>query len=85
MTTKVEYCGVVNVGTKAIWIRQLLGELSFLVDEAIVIYCDHQSTIQVANNLVAHSKMEHAELHVHYLQHFIHESIVKLVYCCIDD
>jgi hypothetical protein len=67
-TTKVEYCGVVNAGTKAVWIHQLLGELGFPVQASTAIHCDNQSAIQVVDNLVAHSKMKHVKLHVHYLR-----------------
>jgi hypothetical protein len=66
-TTKEEYCGVVQAGTEAVWIRQLLGELGFPVQTSTTIYCDNQSAIQVVDNLVSHSKMKHVELHAHYL------------------
>jgi hypothetical protein len=44
-TTEVEYIGVVQEGTEAIWIRQLLGELGFLVQTSTTIFCDNQSVI----------------------------------------
>jgi hypothetical protein len=64
-TTKVEYCGAFNVGTEAVWIFYLLGELGFPVQASTDIHCDKQSEIQVVDNLVAHSKMKHVNLHIH--------------------
>lgn len=68
MTTEAKYRGVVNDGTKAIWICQLLGELRFLVEASTVLHCDNQNAIQFVDNHVAHSKMKHVELHFHYLR-----------------
>jgi hypothetical protein len=45
----------------------------------------YQSVIQVIDNPVAHSKMKHVELHVHYLQQLVHDDIVYLEYYCIED
>ena len=67
-TIKAKYHGVVNVGTEAIWIQQLLGELGFPITSSTVLHCDNQSAIQVVDNPIAHSKMKHAELHFHYLR-----------------
>jgi hypothetical protein len=82
---KVEYHGAFNVGTEVVWIFQLLGELGFPVQISISIYCDNQSAIQAADNLVAHNKMNHIELDVHYLRKLVQEKVVTLVYCINDD
>jgi hypothetical protein len=46
-TIEVEYRGVVQAGTKAVWIHQLMGELGFPVETSTTIYCDNQSVIHV--------------------------------------
>jgi hypothetical protein len=84
-TTKEKYRGDVQEGTEVVWIHQLLGEFGLPVQTSTTIYCDNQSGIQVANNHVAHSKMKYVELHAHYLRHLVHENIVSLEYCKIDD
>jgi uncharacterized protein YlbG (UPF0298 family) len=50
-----------------------------------MVYCDNQSVIQVVENLVAHNKMKHVELHAHYLRQLVQENVVNLVYCRTDD
>ena len=67
-TTKDEYHGTANVGTKAVWIHHLLEELGFPIQASTLIYYDNHSTLQVADNLVSHRKMKHVEIHVHYLR-----------------
>ena len=54
-----------------LWIWQLLGELDFPMDNSTSILCDHnQSEIQVVYKPIADTKMNHVELHVHYLSWF---------------
>jgi hypothetical protein len=84
-TTKEEYHGIIQAGTEAVWIHQLLGELGLPVQTSTTIYCDNQSAIQVVDNPVSHSKMKHVELHAHYLRQLVHENIVSLEYCRTND
>jgi hypothetical protein len=39
----------------------------------------------LAPTSVSHIKMKHIELHAHYLRQLVHEKVVTLVYCNIDD
>ena len=80
-----EYLIVVNARIEAIWIRQLLNELGFPVQDSIVIYCNNEGVIQVVDNPVAHSKMKHVELHSHYLRQLMQDNVVSLLYCRTDD
>jgi hypothetical protein len=57
--------------------------LGYLVEGPIVVYCDNQSEIYVANNLIAHSKMKHVEIHAHYFKWMVQDNIVNLTYCRI--
>lgn len=82
---EVEYHGTVNVGTEVIWIWKILGKFGFPIATLIVIYYDNHSAIQVAYNPVAHNKMKHFELHVHYVRHLVHEKVVSLLYYKTDD
>ena len=45
LITEDEYCGVVNVGSEAICIQKLLGEIGFPVKALNIIHCDNQSEI----------------------------------------
>ena len=65
LTTENEYHCAINYGTKVVYILKLLGELGFLVESLTIIHCYNQSAIQVVDNLVAHNKMKHVEIHYH--------------------
>ena len=64
---EVQYHCVVNVDTEVVWTQLILCELEFPIEAWTIIHCGNQSEIQVTNNLVAHSKLKHVELHAHYL------------------
>ena len=85
MTTEAEYHGVVNVGTEAIWIQQLLGEIRFPIEASTVLHYDNKSATYVIDDLVAHSRMNHVELHCNYLRQLVQEKVVTLFYCRTDD
>jgi len=36
--------------------------------ELIVVYCDNQRVVQVADNPIMTSKMKHVKIHAHYLR-----------------
>lgn len=62
-----------------------MGELSFPSEAPIVIYCDNQSAIHVADNPIVHNKMKQVKLHVHYIRKLVHEKVVSLLYCKTND
>jgi hypothetical protein len=77
-TIKDEYRGIINPGTKEVFIHQILGELGFPVQASTDVYCDNQSVVQIANNLISHSKMKRVELHVYYLIQLVQEYVSLL-------
>ena len=62
-----------------------MGGLGFLVEASTILHYDNQSVIQVADNPIAHSKLKHVKIHVHYLRKLVQEKIYALGYWRIDD
>ena len=79
----MEYHGVVNARTKVVGSNT--SWMGFPITASTILYCDNQSSIQVVDNLVSHSKMKYVELHFHYLRPLVHENIVTLFYCRTDN
>jgi len=59
----------------------MMGEIGFPHMELTIVYCDNESTIQVAHNPVAYDNMKYVELYANYLGHLVQEKMVTLVYC----
>ena len=58
-STEAEFYGASFAGTEIKWLQNLLGELGFVVNKPSPLGIDNQSTIQVLNDTVHHSRMKH--------------------------
>lgn len=58
-STEAEFYGAAFAGTEIKWMQSLLGELGYHVDIPSPLHIDNQSTIQVLNDTVHHSRMKH--------------------------
>jgi hypothetical protein len=68
-----------------VWIHKILGEHGLPIYTSTTIYYDNRSTIQIVENHFSHSKMNHVQIHAHYLRHLVHEYVVSLEYCRTND
>jgi hypothetical protein len=84
-TTKEKYHGTIQEGIEVVWMCQLFGEIGLPIHTSATIYCDKHSSTQAVDNHVSHSKMKHIDIHAHNLSQLVHENIVSLEYCKIDD
>ena len=50
------------------------------MSEAVTLYCDNMSSIQLANNLVFHARTKHLEVHYHYVREKVLAGEIDLVY-----
>jgi hypothetical protein len=84
-TTEGEYHGMFQEGTEELWIHQLLEDIGLHVQNLTTIYCDNQRAIQVVENIFSHSKMKYVDMHAHYLRQLVHDNVISLEYCIIED
>ena len=66
---------------KPFGIRHVLTELGLIQKSSTTLRCDNQSAIQLANNLVYHSKTKHIDLATHYIRDLVADGIITLEYC----
>ena len=67
------------------WLRQILSEFGFQQQHPTTLWCDNQSAIQLAKDLVQHQRRKHIELHMHFIRNLIHDHILEVQYCRTDD
>ena len=85
-TTEAEYIALTQACKEAMWLRQLLSELSF--DQsmtATTIYEDNQSTIALAKNPVYHARSKHIDIQHHYIREKVQSQEITLEYITTDD
>ena len=80
-STEAEINAMVEGVKEAIWIRGLLDELGFKMDQPTIMQQDNQSAIAIAINPVHHSRIKHLEIKTHFLREHIEGSTVEFVYC----
>ncbi|KAM2177036.1 hypothetical protein ACFX1Q_036278 [Malus domestica] len=67
-TCEAEYVVATLCVYHAIWLKNLLKELSMPQEEPIEIYVDNKSAIALANNLVFHDRSKHMDTRYHYIR-----------------
>lgn len=71
-TTEAEYIAIIEAVKDAIWLQGLRKELG-IRQEAITIFCDSQSTIQLAKNQVYDARTKHIDVWYHFIREIIEE------------
>lgn len=62
-SAKVEYYAFHRTITKLFQLKILLSQLNFGPKELMVLFCDNNSAIEIANNLVQCDRIKHIELY----------------------
>ena len=63
-----------------IWLERLMRELGILTSEPMKVFCDNQSPINIAKNLVHHDRTKHVEIDRHFIKEKIENGTVSLLY-----
>eukprot|EP00253_Pinus_taeda_P031783 PITA_31783 len=84
-SAEAEYRGAVEPSKEALWLRQILSEFGFQQQHLTTLWCDNQSVIQLCKDPVQHQRSKRIELHMHFIGKLIHDHVLEVQYCSIDD
>ncbi|KAM2718779.1 hypothetical protein EV1_030652 [Malus domestica] len=79
-TCEAEYVAATACVCHAIWLRNLLKELSLPQEEPTEIYVDNKSAIALAKNPVFHDRSKHIDTRYHYIRECITRKDVQVEY-----
>ena len=65
--TEAEYRDAAVVACEVIWLKRILKDLDISVKDPIILYCDIQNNIHLAQNLVFHDRTKHIKVHYHFI------------------
>eukprot|EP00253_Pinus_taeda_P014382 PITA_14382 len=82
---EVEYRGAVEAIKEAKWLCQIPSEFGFQQQHPTTLWCGNQSAIQLCKDPVQHQHNKHIELHMHFIRKLIHDHVIEVQYCSIDD
>ena len=54
-------------------------------DNLLHFWCDSQSAIKLAKDLVLHKRSKHIELHLHFIKNLVHDRVLEMLYFPTDD
>lgn len=83
-TTEAEYMALSDATKEAIYLRNLLFELTGRLD-CIEIYNDNQSAQKLANNPVFHDRSKHIDIRYHFLRDAVLENKISLKYLSTEE
>ena len=63
-----------------VWLVELFEELGISLKQLVSIYCDSESVVQIASNLVFHECTKHIEFDCHFIREKIQLGMVQPVY-----
>lgn len=70
-STEAEYVALAQGICEAKWLRSLLEELGFAINQPVIIFEDNQSCIKVAEEPRAHKRMKHIDVKYHFIREAI--------------
>nr|GEV57288.1 retrovirus-related Pol polyprotein from transposon TNT 1-94 [Tanacetum cinerariifolium] len=76
-TTEAKYMAIAEAGKELVWLKTFLEELDRAQTECRL-FCDNQSTIHLAKNLVFHSRTKHIKIRYHYILELVSEGTLSL-------
>jgi hypothetical protein len=80
-TIEVVYKKSIGATYESLWLQRILSDLKLLQMHTTILHCDNQSSINMTNNPMYHSKMKHVEIHDHYIREKVHNKEIELIYC----
>ena len=83
-TTEAEYIAIAAAVREALWLRQLLKDLSMGVD-TVDIFADNQSAIKLVKNPVVSNRSKHIDVVYHFARERVTRKDVKIAYVKTDD
>eukprot|EP00253_Pinus_taeda_P006784 PITA_06784 len=84
-SVEAEYHGVVEPSKEALWLHQILSKFGFQQQHLTTLWFDNQSAIQLCKDLVQHLYKKHIEMYMHFIRKLIHDHVLEVQYCSIDD
>jgi len=77
-STEAEYCAMTSTTKEIVWLRWLLADMRISFSHPTPMYCDNQSSIQIAHNSVFHERTKHIEIDCHLTRHHLKHDTIAL-------
>ncbi|KAK9712758.1 hypothetical protein QE152_g24749 [Popillia japonica] len=79
-STEAEYVALSEACTEVIWIKRILQEMGLKISNAIEIFEDNQSCINLTKNAVLHKRTKHIDIRHNFVRDLVEEKEVIVKY-----
>src|SRR5205814_8310932 len=80
-STESEYMALLHALKEQIWIKRLLNEMGYNIDNQNIIYTDSQSAIALAHNPEHHARTKYIDIQYHFIRNCVEDGKTSLEYC----
>ena len=77
-SAEAEYHAMTSTTKEIVWLRWLLADMRVSLSHPTPMYCDNQSSIQIAYNSVFHERIKHIEIDCHFTRHHLKHDTITL-------
>ena len=83
-TAEAEYIAAGSCCAQLPWMKQTLKDYGVNLTQ-VPLFCDHESTIKIANNPVQHSKTKHIEIRHHFLRDHVMKEDIDIIHVSTEE
>ena len=76
-TTEAEFIAAVDAGKEIAWMRNILREFGYGLDQPSTLHIDNQSAISVSKNPEHHGRMKHLDLRFYWLRDAVNDKVIR--------
>ena len=80
-STEAEFIALTEAIKESLWLRQLISEMGFIIEESTIINQDNQSTIAIALDPINHGRVKHMDIKMYFIREHLKNKEIKLIYC----
>lgn len=75
---EAEFRGMVHGICELLWIRRISLDLGIYLSKPMLLYCDNEFAVKIANNPVQHDRTKHVEIDRHFIKDHLEKRTVEL-------
>jgi len=84
ITGESEFMAATAAAKQALWLRNLLAELTGNVQRVVTLYVDNNSAIALMKNPVFHGRSKHIDVRYHFIRECVEHGQVAVCKVCTD-
>ncbi|KAG8503082.1 hypothetical protein CXB51_000899 [Gossypium anomalum] len=84
-SSEAEYRALASTSCEIQWLRSLLRDLHLPIFGPTALFCDNNSTLQLAANPIFHERTKHIEIDCHLVHEKVQSVVIKLLPCSSKD